>query len=89
MDEILSTMEASAKVSADRQKQQTAKPQAIQSLESVLASLTAIASTVPSHLPPISSTPPSAPSHSVPAKNAPALSLTDSINKVARDIFKD
>jgi hypothetical protein len=98
LDELLSSMEASAKLSAAQQKRlssvsYSSRPAAIQSLESVLASLTAIASSVPNQLTPISSSQ-SASSSSTSNRSSssgkPPLSkpvtLTDSINKVARDI---
>jgi len=85
-------MESSAKLSASKQRQ--AKPAAIQSLEAVLASLTAAASAAPERLPPIKQTPITSRSYVQPSlrtttsnSNAHKLSnLSESINLVVRDI---
>jgi len=113
LDDLLSSMEASSKVSSKRifslshssslssASSIAAKPAAIQSLESVLANLTAIASTVPQQLTPITSlsstsstlrsTSATSSSQASSGKVAAAPSgksgsLTDSIIKIAKDI---
>lgn len=52
LDSVLSEMEASAKIAASKQRNPPSKPAAIQSLEAVLASLTAAASSVSENRPP-------------------------------------
>lgn len=93
LDEMLSEMEATAKQTAKPKRGGVSNAGAIQSLESVLANLTAVASSAPEKLPPIgSSSSRSAVGHHGSSSGASQFdsktsgNLSDSINKVAKDI---